>query len=273
MASNPDRAPGPSIFVRHGATVAALLFVACGTDAGPIGYPAGTEAGAPGQGPSSPGSFANGSDAGSCAANPGAGCPCSPPGQTAACWTGPPDKRNVGMCHDGTQQCASHGEFSTWGPCQGEELNCGGTGGTGSEDAGGVGTGGGGNEDSGGPPTGGGGGEDAGCACVPGATIWCDEDCNLNVYCSLSAQKTCLPDGTWGPCMETNLTNPDPFGGLGNSGPCEEVGVGCASCNNGAGYYLGNCTQQLRCMPPQVTCTSIMAQGNGQGGTVTCVCN
>src|SRR5579859_1930200 len=53
------------------------------------------------------------------------GCPCTSPGATEACWTGPPSNRHVGACKDGTQTCQRQGEFSTWGPCVGEVLQCG----------------------------------------------------------------------------------------------------------------------------------------------------
>ncbi|MBI5478805.1 MAG: hypothetical protein HY906_08120 [Deltaproteobacteria bacterium] len=48
------------------------------------------------------------------------GCPpgCVP-GQVQPCFLGPPGRRNVGMCQDGTQRCTGSGEFGTWGPCEG----------------------------------------------------------------------------------------------------------------------------------------------------------
>jgi hypothetical protein len=48
------------------------------------------------------------------------GCPpgCVP-GQVQPCFNGPPGRRNVGMCQDGTQRCIGEGEFGTWGPCEG----------------------------------------------------------------------------------------------------------------------------------------------------------
>jgi hypothetical protein len=81
--------------------------------------------------------------------------------------------RNVGRCHDGKQRCVSEGqEFATWSACEGQEHDCG-------------------------QPT-----ED--CGCVPGTIIACDEDCSAALFCSLTGRKTCQPDGTWGPCRETN---------------------------------------------------------------------
>ena len=105
----------------------------------------------------------------------GAGCPCRT-GDTTSCWTGPANKRNSGACHDGTQHCVGTNEFASWGTCEGQELNC---------------------PDPPPPPT-------DKCGCVPGAVIECDEDCSVSIFCSLTAQKTCLPDGTWAPCRETS---------------------------------------------------------------------
>jgi hypothetical protein len=44
-------------------------------------------------------------------------CTC-PSGAVQRCFIGPPGKRNVGACTDGTQTCQG-GEFATWGPCTG----------------------------------------------------------------------------------------------------------------------------------------------------------
>jgi hypothetical protein len=46
------------------------------------------------------------------------GCTCVP-GQVQPCFAGPPGRRNVGMCQDGTQRCQGSGEFGTWGACEG----------------------------------------------------------------------------------------------------------------------------------------------------------
>jgi hypothetical protein len=102
------------------------------------------------------------------------GCGCQV-GETSACWMGPVSKRNSGACHDGVQHCVGTMEFPSWGPCEGQELNCGDK-----------------------PPP------STNCGCVPGAVIECDEDCSVSVFCSLTAQKTCQPDGTWSPCRETS---------------------------------------------------------------------
>ncbi len=51
------------------------------------------------------------------------GCPCSPVGTTAACWTGLRAQRDHGDCMDGTTTCMTSGETSgVWGPCNGEVL-------------------------------------------------------------------------------------------------------------------------------------------------------
>jgi hypothetical protein len=45
------------------------------------------------------------------------GCLCTP-GDVQKCFVGPPGRRGVGACTDGTQTC-SGGEFGAWGPCTG----------------------------------------------------------------------------------------------------------------------------------------------------------
>jgi hypothetical protein len=51
------------------------------------------------------------------------GCPCSPVGSTAACWTGLRKDRDHGDCKDGTTTCEQVNEAQTeWGPCNGEVL-------------------------------------------------------------------------------------------------------------------------------------------------------
>ncbi len=51
------------------------------------------------------------------------GCPCGPPGTTAACWPGLRANRDVGDCKDGTTTCQMNGENQgTWGPCNGAVL-------------------------------------------------------------------------------------------------------------------------------------------------------
>jgi Putative metal-binding motif len=45
-------------------------------------------------------------------------CPCTP-GAVQPCFIGPPGKRNVGGCTDGTQTCTGSAEFGYWGDCVG----------------------------------------------------------------------------------------------------------------------------------------------------------
>jgi len=44
------------------------------------------------------------------------GCECTV-GTDRPCWLGPPDARNVGVCHDGVQRCESEGATASWGFC------------------------------------------------------------------------------------------------------------------------------------------------------------
>ena len=65
------------------------------------------------------GNISVGADSLACSANLAfhpKGCLCNA-GSTASCWTGLPDRRNVGGCHDGVQECQNQGEFSVWGAC------------------------------------------------------------------------------------------------------------------------------------------------------------
>ncbi|MBK8170792.1 MAG: hypothetical protein IPK60_10690 [Sandaracinaceae bacterium] len=45
------------------------------------------------------------------------GCYCEP-GAVQPCFRGPPNRRNVGACQDGTQRCVVYGEFGVWGECE-----------------------------------------------------------------------------------------------------------------------------------------------------------
>jgi hypothetical protein len=155
------------------------------------------------------------------------GCPCHN-GDTAACWTGPAADRNVGMCHDGLQICSISGdnEFATWGPCMGEKLDCG-------------------VPDAGTPPPPPPPNED--CTCVPGAVIQCSEDCSVNIVCSLTASKTCLPDGTWSVCHEDTSVMLDVPGVQ-----CRNMLHGCLDVLNpdmpGQNeLYVGDCSKQFKC--------------------------
>ncbi len=46
------------------------------------------------------------------------GCPCTP-GAVQPCFQGPPGKRNIGGCTDGTQTCIGSAEFGSWDVCVG----------------------------------------------------------------------------------------------------------------------------------------------------------
>jgi hypothetical protein len=218
----------------------------------------------------SPGTLGGGaSSPSSCAGGSGPGCPCSA-GATVACWTGPSEDRNVGACHDGTQSCVSSGVGEnvswSWGPCQGEELECGqqdsgappvpasADAGVDSAPAAVV------SADAGSAPTAAGdaggflvsqnasvGGGTSPCSvectgCVPGAVIGCYDDCNLKAYCDTTATETCLPNGTWGPCTETGgATGKGGQPGTGGMPGCYEFWGNCSNYNDGAGSYAGQC--------------------------------
>jgi hypothetical protein len=180
-------------------------------------------------------------DASACSAESSfraADCPCGA-SETASCWTGSPSERGVGHCHDGTQTCMASGEFSKWGPCVGQETNCGVV-------------------DASEP-----------CACIPGSTITCDEDCAVSLFCVSDGRKTCQPDGTWSPCREDKDAAPvdinatisgalgvlgSVFGGEGGTltaGPCRNTGFGCGSIgiggSNNQGSYTGDCSAVFTC--------------------------
>lgn len=153
----------------------------------------------------------------------GEGCSCTK-GETAACWTGPVADRNMGACHDGLQVCEGTAEFATWGKCMGEELVCG--------------------VDAGTPPP------DEDCTCVPGAIIQCSEDCSVGIICSLTATKTCLPDGTWSTCSESGAAVDAPGFQCRNMlhGCLPPVDDGSALDNTGAGeLFVGDCSKQFKC--------------------------
>jgi hypothetical protein len=163
------------------ASLFAILAACGGTGAGSsFGGDGGTEGASSSSGGSSSGGLVGGdASSGASCADPGAGdlagCSCS--GAPRACWTVDANKRNSNGCKDGTQTCQQSGEFSAWGPCVGEVATCA------PSDAGA----------EGGQST------PVDCVCVPGAVRWCDspEMCNWG-------QQTCLPDGNWGTCVETD---------------------------------------------------------------------
>jgi len=47
------------------------------------------------------------------------GCGSCTPGEVIPCFLGPPGRRNVGACTDGTMLCEQVGEFTMWGECKG----------------------------------------------------------------------------------------------------------------------------------------------------------
>ena len=115
-------APWTAVAVASLALAAASCGRATGQDNGrPDGSATSNDAGGLGGG--------SGTDGGACSDH-AQGCACSSIGATVACWTGAPGDRGTGMCKDGTQTCQGQGEFSgIWGPCEGEVLTCGTTGG------------------------------------------------------------------------------------------------------------------------------------------------
>lgn len=157
------------------------------------------------------------------------GCPCRA-GETAACWTGPVADRNVGACHDGLQICVEAGsEFASWGPCTGEQKVCG--------------------TDAGVPPPPPADDDDEDCSCIPGAIIQCSEDCTVGIICSLTASKTCLPDGTWSTCREDLGVQLDLPGFQ-----CRNMLHGCFSAltpdqpaTSDGELYVGDCSKQFKC--------------------------
>jgi Regulator of chromosome condensation (RCC1) repeat len=119
---------------------AALLIVSCGGASNPDtgasvrqdgGLTSSSSGGEDGSTVSSSGAFFGDGKLGCAAHNEG--CPCSSPGGTIPCWTGPASLRGVGACRDGTQTCQQTGEFGQWGRCQGQRLDCGDAGGDASD--------------------------------------------------------------------------------------------------------------------------------------------
>jgi hypothetical protein len=201
---------------------------------------------------------------------------CAFAGDTQVCWTGQASQRGVGACHDGTQQCTQqvNGEFVTlvWGPCTGEELDCGDAtarDGGGSIDASEMCT-----SLEGG--TGSAGGSTLAPPCVPGSSRWCDDG-----SCYWGTQQ-CQSDGTWGDCNDTP----------GNAGPpgcppgdinydencCAQNGQCCAHAVDGNNYgSVGSCGQVDPCACQQLCAQgatrwcdygyAIDSNGDGSGGT------
>jgi len=248
--------------------LAALAMAGCSSAPDTVTTIATSDAGA-----AEAGRLAASANTGCSSTEPGQGCGCEQPGQTVACWTGPQQDRGVGACHDGTRHCVSHGEFLAWGPCGGQQLQCGSSIlPRGAPDAGGrgtvIGSGSGVSigEGDGDATTGSGSGSgnttsDGTCSppdlqsCAPGTTRWCDDG-----SCYWGKQ-TCGATGTWGECQDTP----------GNAGPsscasgginydencCEQGGECCAHAVNGTNYgSVGSCAASTPCL-----CTQLCAAG------------
>jgi hypothetical protein len=98
-------------------------------------------------------------------------------------------------------------------------------------------------QDAGVPPV------DDDCTCVPGAVIQCSEDCSVGIICSLTATKTCLPDGSWSTCHE-DLGVPLDAPGF----QCRNMLHGCVDAlapdGSGSGQgelFVGDCSKQFKC--------------------------
>jgi len=103
------------------------LASACGSNGDRAPTTTGTDGGVGGGGDGGPGDFVDsGGDAGARVCTPDgldqAGCSCKTFGETRACYTGAPETRAKGVCHDGTQTCQGSGEFLTWSPCTGDAV-------------------------------------------------------------------------------------------------------------------------------------------------------
>jgi hypothetical protein len=98
--------------------------------------------------------------------------------------------------------------------------------------------------DAGTPPA------DEDCTCIPGTIIQCSEDCSVGIICSLTATKTCLPDGTWSTCSESGATVDAPGFQCRNMlhGCLPPADDGSALDNTGAGeLFVGDCSKQFKC--------------------------
>lgn len=91
------------------------------------------------------------------------------------------------------------------------------------------------------------------CGCIPGAVIQCSEDCSVGIICSLTATKTCLPDGTWSTCHEEAGVQLDLPGVQ-----CRNMLHGCtsilapdmAAAQGDGEIYVGDCSKQFKCGHP-----------------------
>lgn len=72
------------------------------------------ENGAPGKAPVTTGDCTDTSE----------GCSCEAGSESVSCWSGDAALRGKAGCKDGTRQCLRSGEFTKWGPCEGEITAC-----------------------------------------------------------------------------------------------------------------------------------------------------
>ncbi|MBI2372433.1 MAG: PKD domain-containing protein [Deltaproteobacteria bacterium] len=221
-----------------------------------------------------------------CNGDPSTNCECVL-GTNQACYSGPVATRNVGLCHDGTQECVQVGGVPAWGPCTGEALPaaqniC--------------------------------DGQDhlcnnnpaSGCACVLGTSRACYEGPagTENVGVCHGGSQSCTSVGgvpTWGSCTGQVLPsantcdgvnracNADPNLGcdctVGTTRPCYDGPVGTAgvglchggvqTCGVGAGGVgsaWGTCTGQV--VPAPNTCDGIDRQcDNNPTAGCNCILN
>jgi hypothetical protein len=91
------------------------------------------------------------------------------------------------------------------------------------------------------------------CGCIPGAVIQCSEDCSVGIICSLTATKTCMPDGSWSTCHEEAGVQLDLPGVQ-----CRNMLHGCTSiltpdmpsAQGDGEIYVGDCSKQFKCGHP-----------------------
>jgi hypothetical protein len=77
------------------------------------------------------------------------------------------------------------------------------------------------------------------------SVIQCSQDCSVGIICSLTASKTCLPDGTWSVCREVVGVQLDLPGFQ-----CRNMLHGClpADSSEPSGeLFVGHCSKQFKC--------------------------